>query len=611
MPNTKVLNKYSLEVFKLITCVALLTVVILIGRAITMPDMVITYALVGALLLTQMFSIKLDRQLNFSWETTFYVGFALAYPLVSVALAGFLVACISAMREPRRWRSVAFNQSMLALVAVLSYFIVEDIISAPMSNASSKFGFVLLYAVTYFVLNTVFVLTSFALMFGISGVANAARSMFEWAPLGVYGVGILTGYLLALVIHSSGLRGTILFTALILIVSRVYREYFKMAQHFKDLAITDELTRLHNHRYIHTWMDDRIAAEAPFSVLLMDIDNFKRYNELFGHLHGDKALTFLGKLMRSTAREGEQVSRYSGEEFVITIPDVSVEVAEERANAFRKAIEEAEFPGPDQSKKTHITASIGVARYPEMADKKQNLMVAADDALYRIKVAARNRVAVYSTVVEDIRRELDGLDVSEDIINTLELYMQMMNTRDRYTYRHTERNVRYAGKLAERLGLSLDVQRHIRIGAFLHDVGKLQTPIDVLVKRDPLSKEEWDIMRNHVEQGYHMVHEIKSLRPCLDLIRHHHERFDGFGYPHGLKGEKIPFEARIMTIVDSFDAMTTSRPYQRRRTMLEAFDEFDACAGTQFDPALIEPFKEVVREVGILPSEFEEDTAIF
>ncbi|MCY0870656.1 MAG: diguanylate cyclase, partial [Firmicutes bacterium] len=299
MPNTKVLNKYSLEVFKLITCAALLTVVILIGRAITMPDMVITYALVGALLLTQMFSIKLDRQLNFSWETTFYVGFALAYPLVSVALAGFLVACISAMREPRRWRSVAFNQSMLALVAVLSYFIVEDIISAPMSNASSKFGFVLLYAVTYFVLNTVFVLTSFALMFGISGVANAARSMFEWAPLGVYGVGILTGYLLALVIHSSGLRGTILFTALILIVSRVYREYFKMAQHFKDLAITDELTRLHNHRYIHTWMDDRIAAEAPFSVLLMDIDNFKRYNELFGHLHGDKALTFLGKLMRN------------------------------------------------------------------------------------------------------------------------------------------------------------------------------------------------------------------------------------------------------------------------------------------------------------------------
>ncbi|WP_258112557.1 diguanylate cyclase [Alicyclobacillus sp. SP_1] len=576
-----------------------------------MDSYVVTYALIGLLALTSAFEIDISQKAYFSWETAFYIGFILSYPTVTVALGGIVAGFILSFRKGKRWLSFLYSYTIICLSSIIAY----ELSLLTFNRSGQIFHISLLslvfFAVVYFTANMFFVFLSYYVRFGVDGLVDGAKSIFTGALLGVYGVGILTGYLLALVIHSSGLRGTILFTALILIVSRVYREYFKMAQHFKDLAITDELTRLHNHRYIHTWMDDRIAAEEPFSVLLMDIDNFKRYNELFGHLHGDKALTFLGKLMRSTAREGEQVSRYSGEEFVITIPDVSVEVAEERANAFRKAIEEAEFPGPDQSKKTHITASIGVARYPEMADKKQNLMVAADDALYRIKVAARNRVAVYSTVVEDIRRELDGLDVSEDIINTLELYMQMMNTRDRYTYRHTERNVRYAGKLAERLGLSLDVQRHIRIGAFLHDVGKLQTPIDVLVKRDPLSKEEWDIMRNHVEQGYYMVHEIKSLRPCLDLIRHHHERFDGFGYPHGLKGEKIPFEARIMTIVDSFDAMTTSRPYQRRRTMLEAFDEFDACAGTQFDPALIEPFKEVVREVGILPSEFEEDTAIF
>ncbi|MCY0870689.1 MAG: hypothetical protein OWT27_08895, partial [Firmicutes bacterium] len=222
-----------------------------------MDSYVVTYALIGLLALTSAFEIDISQKAYFSWETTFYIGFILSYPTVTVALGGIVAGFILSFRKGKRWLSFFYSYTIICLSSIIAY----ELSLLAFNRSGQIFHISLLslvfFAVVYFTANMFFVFLSYYVRFGVDGLVDGAKSIFTGALLGVYGVGILTGYLLALVIHSSGLRGTILFTALILIVSRVYREYFKMAQHFKDLAITDELTRLHNHRYIHTWMDDR------------------------------------------------------------------------------------------------------------------------------------------------------------------------------------------------------------------------------------------------------------------------------------------------------------------------------------------------------------------
>ncbi len=157
------------------------------------------------------------------------------------------------------------------------------------------------------------------------------------------------------------------------------------------------------------------------------------------------------------------------------------------------------------------------------------------------------------------------------------------------------------------MGLGDEQLRYLRFAAFLHDIGKVQIPVEILTKRSFLTQEEWGtVVKSHVELGVEITQPVKGLEACLPIIRHHHERFDGGGYPDGIAGEEIPYLARIVTVVDSFDAMTTSRPYQRKRTMDEAFQELRTCAGRQFDPVLVEPFIEVVQEIGLLIEEDEE-----
>ncbi|QRF22621.1 diguanylate cyclase [Alicyclobacillus sp. TC] len=503
-----------------------------------------------------------------------------------------------------------FNQSIFTLSSTFAVWFTRSLFNAQGSNNLFNYKYVLLCLITYSIVNMLLILICYIIMQGLVGLKIGIKSMLQKSTFSVLVVGGLTAYLLALTIHASGLIGVIIFTILILIVSRVYQEYFKLTNHFKRLSITDELTGLHNHRYIHNWLDKRVADNLPFNVLLVDIDNFRRYNDAHGHLHGDLALSHLGKLFHTTAREGELIARVSGEEFLIIIPDVSVEEATQRAQVYCDAVQHYNFPSTEQYPVTKLTVSIGVARYPDTGEKKHEVLGAADDALYKIKVATHSRVAVFSSIAEDIIRELQGLDVSEKLIDEMQQLMQLMHSRDRYTYRHTERNVKYAAALARKLNLDKDLQKTIRVGAFLHDIGKLKIPVEVIAKSDPLSKEEWDLMRDHPNLGYQLALGLSEVADCLPIIRYHHERYDGTGYPEGKLGAELPLSVRIMTLVDSFDAMTTSRPYRKKRTMEEAFDELDACRGTQFDPDLVEPFKEVVREIGILQSEEPKESAI-
>lgn len=565
------------------------------------------YSLSGLLILVHRFRIPVSETEHFGLETVYLIGFSLAYPLPNVVWAGLVFAIVSSLAFKRRAWVQIFNASSLTLSTMFAKWAYHGI-GGHEFYLVTDLGATLVYGAMYFVSNLVLVFICYYLIDGRKAI-NEFRQVLSIQFLIIYAVSILMGLLLTLVIQDAGLAGALLFTGLSVLVAYSYRDYFKLANHFKQLAIRDELTGLHNHRHVHSLMDKLIEEQRSFGLLMLDIDHFKHYNDRLGHVQGDEALRSLSEICVTNRLPDEEVARYSGEEFAIVLPDYDLEQAIVKAESLRGTIADAPIPGKDLMPGKKFTVSVGVVAYPEMADNKKDLLMLVDDALFKGKFSGRNKVTIYSSVLDDMQKELDLDDMDREIITTIRVFMAILNSKDRYTYAHTERDARYVAALAEKVGLPRKQVLHARFGAFLHDIGKVEIPLEVLAKRGPLSREEWEIMKSHVQHSVNIAQPIQHLHPILPIIRHHHERFDGTGYPQGLAGEDIPLEARILTIADSFDAMTTSRPYQRKRTMNEAIAELRLCGGKHFDPALIEPFIEVVREIGLLADETSEENA--
>lgn len=583
-----------------------MVVINLRNMTISIPEWVVLYTLAGLLLLVERFSIPISEDEGFSLVTTYLVGFSFAYSIKIVIWSGLAYAVISSVRYKKRWYIQLINASGLTICVLLAHMAYDHFNTINSVNNGIHVIGTLAFAIVYFSANIAFVMFYFFLEQGPRAF-GVLRQLLTLQTIIVYIVTVVIGLLLDMVLRDAGLSGAILFTGLILLVAYSYRDYFKMATHFKELAVKDELTGLYNHRWIQTEMDELVEAKQPFSLLMLDIDHFKRYNEILGHVQGDEALRHIANVMMAERLPDEKVSRYSGEEFAVILPDYDLVQAEVKAERLRKAIEESKFPGAERLPGQKLTVSIGVAHFPDMAETKQDLLVKVDDALYKGKFTGRNKVSIYMSVFDEMKDQLKMDEVDQEIIKTIKVFLAILNSKDRYTYAHTERDVRYAEALAKHIGLDEERTRYLRFGSFLHDIGKVEVPIEVLTKRGPLTREEWVIMKNHVLIGENIAKQVPSLAPCLPIIRHHHERFDGTGYPDGLKGYEIPIEARILTIADSFDAMTTSRPYQRKRTMEEAFTELRFCSGHQFDADLVEPFITAVQEIGLLAEGTEEE----
>ncbi|QSO50370.1 diguanylate cyclase [Alicyclobacillus curvatus] len=574
----------------------------------SIPNWVVFYTLSGLLILVERFKIYIAQSTSMNLEDIYLIGFVMVYPINVVVWAGLLFAVVSAFRFPRGWFVQILNGVGFVVAVVCAKMVYLLLVHTPGNwNVSLVIPYAA-FAVTYVVLNVAAFAVILIPVFGRDWLTHFKDSI-SLQVLAVYGIEVLIGLVLAIVLQDAGLSGAFLFTALVLLVAWSYRDYFKMARHFRELAVKDELTGLNNHRYIQSKMDELIEQKTPFAVLMMDIDHFRRYNEVWGHVRGDDALRAVADLMRQNQLPEEKQARYSGEEFMILLPEYDLSQAQLRAEVLRRAIEDTPFPGAERLPGKKMTVSIGVARYPDMADNKQALLTMVDDALYKGKLTGRNKVSLYTSVLDEMRNGLGLGHEEQEIVKTIKVFLAILNSKDRYTYAHTERDVIYATGLGERIGLDEERMKFLRFGAFLHDIGKVEIPIEVLTKRGPLTRDEWQVMKSHVEIGENIAKPIPGLGPCLPVIRHHHERFDGTGYPDGLEGEGIPLEARILTIADSFDAMTTSRPYQRKRPLQEAIAELRRCAGTQFDPNLVEPFIEVIEEIGLLTEESAEDLA--
>ncbi|MBU5485947.1 diguanylate cyclase [Clostridium sp. MSJ-11] len=376
---------------------------------------------------------------------------------------------------------------------------------------------------------------------------------------------------------------------------KVESDYIKKLQ---SLVNEDGLTGVYNHRFFHDSLREKIISceeeNKPISMIFIDIDYFKYYNDLYGHQQGDEVLKTIGTILKNSVNKEDIVARYGGEEFAVILPDTNEEDAVNIAESIRSKIESTYFKGEENQPNGKLTVSIGISIYPDKAKSDIELIKSADDALYRAKFFNKNRVETYTSILDELKNDIDEKHI--DLVTSIKTLISVINAKDRYTYGHVERVVTYSRLLADKLKLNERDKKDLIYGAYMHDIGKINISKEILNKKMPLSNEEWEILKQHPLNGVEIIKPVKSLQNISHLILHHHERYDGKGYPDNLKGEDIPFLARVLTVVDSFDAMTSNRPYNKRKTYEEAIEELRACSGTQFDPAIAETFIEVIME---------------
>lgn len=360
----------------------------------------------------------------------------------------------------------------------------------------------------------------------------------------------------------------------------------------------DSLTGLYNHRFFHDKIKELVSEsnkkKTPLSLIFIDIDYFKHYNDLHGHQQGDEVLKILGSTLLEICGEKYFVIRYGGEEFAILMPETVEDDAFLFAEKIRIAIQDYAFYGQEYLPNENLTISLGVSEYPAKAKNDVELIRYADDALYRAKFLKKNRVEGYSSILEDLGKQLDAQNV--DIVTSVKTLITVINARDKYTFRHVERVVAYCKLLADKLKLSEADKKMLIYGAYMHDIGKIDIAKEVLMKPTALTQTEWEQLKSHSENGVKIIQNVEALKEVVPIMLYHHEKYNGSGYPRNLKGEEIPYLARVLTVADSFDAMTSTRPYQKRKTFYEGIEEVRICSGTQFDPVIAEAFIEVIKE---------------
>jgi diguanylate cyclase (GGDEF)-like protein len=355
------------------------------------------------------------------------------------------------------------------------------------------------------------------------------------------------------------------------------------------LATTDPLTGLPNHRALVDLLDKELERsrryERPCTVLFFDLDHFKALNDTCGHNAGDQALQEFGTVLQTVLRQIDTLGRWGGEEFVVVLPEMDTDSALHVGERLRAAVAEHLFLAGGG---LYLTCSAGIATYPSDALHRSELLEAADRAMYAAKQMGRNQVFAFSDpIVKTLETERAGSREELILQGTVEALAGLVEMRDAYTGQHTEGVVLLANRLAKEMGLDTAEERVVALVAKLRDIGKVAVPDAILQKSGLLTEDEWVKMRMHPIIGAEVAGHVPTLRMAAPGIRGHHERWDGKGYPDGLVGESIPLAARIVAVADAYRTMLTERCFRRAHSAIEAMDELERCAGTQFDPAVV------------------------
>jgi len=357
---------------------------------------------------------------------------------------------------------------------------------------------------------------------------------------------------------------------------------------YQQMAVVDELTGLYNRRHFYDVLETEIARTTRyggcFSLILLDLDGFKEYNDKYGHVNGDAVLKSLAQTLKSTLRKSDTSFRYGGDEFAVILAGTDSKRAKRVIERIRiKWLQNPKALYP--MLETPLGYSAGIAQFPEHADTADGLVFMADNALYHAKSKGGYRTVLAS----------DMESISPEILQTatpdhVYALASTVDAKDPYTYGHSKNVADIAQALGKAIGMSGKELTDLYAVSLLHDIGKLGVPDAILTKTGKLTEEEWEVIKRHSADGERIVSYVKDLSPLVHIIRHHHEWYDGSGYPDGLKGEAIPLGARIITIADAYDTMIGRRPYREPVSPAEALEELVRCSGTQFDPKLVEAF---------------------
>jgi diguanylate cyclase (GGDEF)-like protein len=349
-------------------------------------------------------------------------------------------------------------------------------------------------------------------------------------------------------------------------------------QHVQQAARTDALTGLLNHGAMQVRVREEIARArrdgTPLSFVIIDLDDFKRVNDVRGHQAGDELLRQVAEVLKGELRPYDQVARYGGDEFVLLLPGSDEADARHVAERVRDAVA-GNLVG---------ACSLGVAQWHEPLDA-DSLLEHADRALLVAKRTGKGRVAVANP---DVEGELAMLQAQQGSPAAVQALAAAIEERDNYTHEHSEEVVHLARGVAMILGLATDQVERIAHAALLHDVGKLAVPNEILHKSGPLSRGERDVMAEHPVAGERILLRIPDLAVIAPVVRHEHEHWDGSGYPDGLKELLIPIGSRIILACDAYHAMITDRPYRAAMAHEEAIAELRRGAGAQFDPEVVD-----------------------
>lgn len=393
-------------------------------------------------------------------------------------------------------------------------------------------------------------------------------------------------------------------------------------QKLQQQSITDGLTGIKTRRFF--W--EALSAEwkrasrsgRPFSVVLIDLDKFKEVNDSMGHFEGDLVLARVGRLLEQKSRQSNVVARYGGDEFIVLMPDTGAEQAQVLAERLRQWL------ASDPMLSEHnVTGSFGVASFPMHGFSIEDIIRVADAGMYVSKRSGGNMVSTAQEFVEGqdfarqrqqisayiegfLQRERTGPDQVEELTSTLcklcggdeecnvpllkeaiESLSRAAESRELQTAGHGDLVARYSEVIARALGLSPEETADLVYAARVHDVGKVFVTEHILNKPGPLTDEEFFQVKMHAHIGSEIVGAVPRSNMMRDAIEHHHQRFDGSGYPDGLRGEEIPLWARIIALADAYANMVTEQSFSSARTPDQALDELSKMSGTRFDGMLV------------------------
>jgi diguanylate cyclase (GGDEF)-like protein len=531
---------------------------------------------VGAMLLADRFPVPLDGldaagvSLSFVFGVAAVVLFGWAGGLVAVVAAPG-IGQLLARRPPLR---VAYNTSVHGLAAGAGGLAIASVRGGDLGWLVAQ---VALCALAQHLVNTV-------LVTGAVGVSSERRlGPLLRTNLRATALPFALMASVALVLVVLWQRSPALSAALVgpLLAIALYQRSTHRALRAMRLALTDPLTGLGNHRHFHERLREELQEARRngrrLTLCLVDIDDFKLVNDRFGHPVGDRVLTEVARRLR----QGGESFRLGGDEFALILPGAAEDAAVRTARSIVERIEDAEIDVVGS-----ITVSAGVAVADLARVDHGDLVRRADGALYAAKKEGKNDVRVAASELRlGALRRLAAID-KEIRRRAAASLAAAVDEREAASPGRSLRVGELAARLAARLGLGPEEVELVRLAGSLHDLGKLAVPESILRKRDPLTPAERATVEGHAELGSSMLAEA-GAEPIARWVRHHHERWDGRGYPDGILGLEIPLVARILFATDAYEAMTSSRPYCEALSPRDALAELRRGAGTQFDPEIV------------------------